>query len=280
MDLATHSEPSRVTPSRRANLPSAFAFDLATLSVLWRRDIVRFFRERFRIVGALAQPLMFWLVLGSGMASTFRLPGSLRVGYPEYFFPGVVLMVVLFTSIFATMSVIEDRHQGFLHAVLAGPGSRTAVVLGKCLGSTSIALGQAALFMALAPTAGFSWHQIDWLYALSVLALASVALTTLGFAVAWWLDSTQSYHVVMSLLLIPMWVVSGAMFPASGALGWVMRFDPMAYATTALRRALYSGRVPDGMLPAWSHASADVGVLAAFAVVSLGLALAAGHRRR
>src|SRR4051812_12731775 len=116
-------------------------YDWATVHVLWRRDLLRLFRQPSRLVGALGQPVIFWAVIGSGMAHTFVLPGT-NLDYSEYFFPGVVLMVGLFASIFASVSLIEDRHQGFLQAVLAGPSARWALVGGKCLGSASVALVQ------------------------------------------------------------------------------------------------------------------------------------------
>ncbi|MFI5307496.1 MAG: ABC transporter permease, partial [Polyangiales bacterium] len=121
---------------------SALAEELSTIAVLVRRDTTRFVREKSRVVGALLQPLIFWLVIGSGMSSTFVLPSARGLHYLEYFYPGVVVMVVLFTAIFTTMTVIEDRHSGFLQAVLAAPGSRASVVLGKCLGAATVALCQ------------------------------------------------------------------------------------------------------------------------------------------
>jgi daunorubicin resistance ABC transporter membrane protein len=262
--------------ARRARPAGPLAEDLAVVSVLWRRDLVRFFREKSRVVGALVQPLLFWLVIGSGMSSTFALPGrAAGIGYLEYFFPGVVVMVVLFTAIFATMSVIEDRARGFLQGVLAAPSSRTAIVLGKCLGASSVAMIQAFAFLLLAPVTGFPLGGIDWPLVLATLALCSIALTATGFAVAWWLDSTQGYHVVMSLLLLPLWILSGAMFPAPGV-RWiqiVMRFDPVAYAVAALRRGLYGGRLPDGAgLAAIAAPGVDLLVLAGFALVAVMVA--------
>src|ERR1043165_8552322 len=106
-------------------------------------------------------------------------------------------MVSLFGAIFSTMSVIEDRHSGFLQAVLVAPGSRVAVVLGKCLGAASVAMLQSLLFALLAPVAGFDPLAVEWPLLVSALALACFGLCALGFAVAWWLDSTAGYHVVM-----------------------------------------------------------------------------------
>ena len=219
-------------------------YDLATARILWRRDLSRFWRQPLRILGALGQPLLLWVVIGSGMASTFQIPG-LDVGYMAYFFPGVIMMALLFASIFASVSVIDDRHQGFLQAVLAGPGSRTALVLGKCLGSTSVALIQGGLFFLLAPLAGFPLTNINWPLLLAASIFTSFGLTALGFAVAWLLDNIQAYHAIQMMVLIPLWVVSGAMFPPdNGVYSAIMRFNPVAYGVSALRHALYNGLAP------------------------------------
>ena len=261
---------------------SELAEELSTIAVLVRRDCTRFVREKSRLVGALVQPLIFWIVIGSGMSSTFALEGARNVGYMEYFFPGVALMVVLFTAIFTTMSVIEDRHSGFLQAVLVAPGSRAAVVLGKSLGASTVALVQGSLFLLLAPLAGFNVLTIEWPLLLAALALSCFSLCALGFAVAWWLDSTAGYHVVMSLVLLPMWILSGAMFPApgQGAMGWVLRLNPMSYAVSLVRRALYGGVLPHGTGIVGSSALLELTVLGIFASLAAGAGLTMCYRRR
>jgi ABC-2 type transport system permease protein len=261
---------------------SELAEDLSTIRVLVRRDCTRFVREKSRLVGALVQPLIFWLVIGSGMSSTFALQGARNVGYMEYFFPGVALMVVLFTAIFTTMSVIEDRHSGFLQAVLVAPGSRASVVLGKSLGASTVALIQGSLFLLLAPLAGFDVLTIEWPLLLAALSLSCFSLCALGFAVAWWLDSTAGYHVVMSLLLLPMWILSGAMFPApgQGVMAWVLRLNPMSYAVSLVRRALYGGLLPHGTGILGSSALLELTVLGIFASLAAGAGLTMCYRRR
>jgi daunorubicin resistance ABC transporter membrane protein len=252
-------------------------YDLAAVRVLWRRDLLRFFRQPSRLVGALGQPVLFWAVIGTGMAATFRLPGS-EVGYLQFFYPGVVLMVVLFAAIFTTLSVIEDRHAGFLQAVLAGPASRWAVAVGKVLGSASVALSQASLFLLLAPAAGFPLGAVSWPLLGGALALAAVGLAGFGFAVAWWVDNVQGYHAIQMTLLVPLWVVSGAMFPASPdhpLLAAAMRWNPVAYAVSATRRALGGPEAPGALA---GSAARDLTVLAAFAAASLALAVLASRR--
>lgn len=253
-------------------------WDAATAAVLWRRDLVRFFRQPSRLVGALGQPLIFWLVIGTGMAATFRMPGS-PVGYLQFFYPGVVMMVVLFTAIFTTLSVIEDRHQGFLQMVLAGPGSRGAVVAGKSLGSASVALSQAALFLLLSPLAGFAPGSVRWPLLLAALALAAVGLAALGFFVAWLVDNVQGYHAIQMTLLVPAWVLSGAMFPPSPehpVFAALMRWNPVAYAVSASRRALAGPAAPGALA---GSAARDLLVLAAFAAAALLAATAVTRRR-
>jgi len=266
-----------VARAPRVSFTRALALDLATAVVLWRRDLVRFFRQPSRLIGALGQPIIFWVVIGSGMSGTFHY-GPAGPGYLAYFYPGVVIMVVLFAAIFTTLSVIEDRHRGFLQTVLAGPGSRTALVFGKALGSASVALSQAALFLALAPAAGFPLGAVRWPLLFASLALVALALAGLGFAVAWVVDSPQGYHAVQMTLFVPLWIVSGAMFPVPAdrpVLASIMRANPVSYGVSAVRRAL-AGEGAPGALP--GSAARDVFVCLAFAAFGLALAALASRR--
>ena len=256
------------------SVPSRFRLNLATVRVLAGRDVVRFFRQRFRVVGALAQPIVFWLVLGSGFGGSFQLRSAQGLAYKQFFFPGVVTMVLLFSTIFATITVIEDRREGFLQCVLAGPGSRWSVVVGKSAGSTLIALLQACLFLLLAPVAHIQFAAIDWPLLAAVMILSALAMTGVGFAMAWWINSTTGYHAVMSVLLIPGWVLSGAMFPIESAgpvLGSVMRINPMRFAVEGVRRALFGGMLSGSLDPSGS-AARDLVALTLFAAVAVGIA--------
>jgi ABC-type multidrug transport system permease subunit len=269
---------STATASATPTAAAALAYDVATARVLARRDLVRFFRQPSRLVGALGQPLIFWLVIGGGLSATFHLGGA-PASYLRFFFPGVVLMVVLFAAIFTTASVIEDRHRGFLQSVQAGPGSRAALVVGKSLGSTLVALSQATLFLLLAPAAGFPYAAIDVPLLAAALALSALALAAAGFTVAWGLDHVQGYHAVQMTLLVPLWVVSGAMFPVPEghpALAAAMRANPIAHAVSAARRAL-GGDGAHGVLPG-SSAPRELLVCAAFAAAALAAAILASRR--
>ncbi len=261
-----------------------FADDLATVSVLWQRDLLRFLRQPSRLVGALMQPLVFWFVIGGGLASTFRFGAEPGVGYMQYFFPGIVVMMVLFASIFGTITVIEDRHAGFLQAVLVAPGSRTAVVIGKSLGVSSVGLLQATAFLLLAPVGGFGFAQIDWLILASFLVVGAVGLSSFGFALAWLTDSSQAYHAVMSILLLPMWILSGAMFPPSDdhpVLQTLMRYNPMSYMVSGVRRALHASDINGA---SWTTLSGSLAVdfiwVLVFAAFSVAAATILIHRRR
>jgi ABC-2 type transport system permease protein len=215
---------------------------LAVLT-LWRRELVRFFRQPSRIAGAAGSPLLFWILIGSGLSGSFRLPGGpANVSYLEYFFPGTMVLVLLFAAIFSTISVIEDRNQGFLQGVLVAPVSRAAIAGGKVLGGATIAWLQSLVFLALAPLSGIHLTLASALTAAGVLAVLGIALTAVGFAFAWRVDSVQGFHAVMNLLLVPMWLLSGAFFPPSGAPPWLaalMRANPLTYGVAALRWALY-----------------------------------------
>src|SRR5262249_30373046 len=152
-----------------------------------------------------------------GFAGSFRVRRAEGLGYMQFFFPGVVSMVLLFSTIFATITVIEDRREGFLQCVLAGPGARLSGGIGKSRGSATIALLQACLFLVLAPFADVHLSEVQWPLLAAVMILSALAMTGVGFGMAWWINSTTGYHAVMSILLIPAWVLSGAMFPIESA---------------------------------------------------------------
>ncbi len=231
---------------------------LPVMTLCWR-EVVRFCRQRSRLVGAFVQPLVFWLLLGGGLRASFRPPGApAGTSYVEYVYPGIIAMVLLFTAIFATISVIEDRHTGFLQGVLVSPVSRSCIVLGQALGATTLALVQGIIFLILAPAVGVPLSVSSVLWMVLVMFLVSFGLTSLGLVIAWRLESTQGFHAVMNLILLPMWVLSGAFFPMTGVPGlieWVMRVNPLTYGMAALRRCLYlgnpgaAGHVP-GLAPA------------------------------
>ena len=244
---------------------------------LWWREIVRFYRQPGRVVGVLASPLVFWAVLGSGFGTSFRSGGGAgQQHYLDYSYPGILILIVLFTSIFTMMSVIEDRKEGFLLSVLVAPVPRTAIVLGKVLGGTTLAAVQGLVFLIFAPFAGIHIEPLQVLLVAVVVFLVSFSLTALGFAIAWPMDSSQAFHAIVNLFLIPLWLVSGALFPLSGASGWIriiMRLNPLTYGVEALRGLLYPGSETSFPL------SSSIATLLLFSLVMFALALLMANRR-
>jgi ABC-2 type transport system permease protein len=241
--------------------------ELGTIGALWRRDLLRLRKERTRWLGVVLQPLLFWLILGTGMARTFVLPGAEGATYQAFLFPGVLVMILLFTSIFATISVIEDRRMGFLQQVLVAPGSRLALVLGKVAGVCTIAALQAALFLAVCPFAGLDVSAVRWGAVVAVVLLSTVGLTAANLVVAWLVPSVQGYHALMSIVMLPLWVLSGALFPVSeGWLEAVAVVNPLTYMVAASRAALGgpAGAEAIGLAPSlWALLALAVGTLAA-----------------
>src|SRR6202453_4057234 len=162
---------------------------------LWWREIVRFYRQKSRVVGVLASPLVFWIVIGSGFGTSFRSGGGQgQQNYLDYFYPGALIMIVLFTSIFTMMSVIEDRKEGFLLSVLVAPVSRSVIVLGKVLGGATLATLQGMIFLVFAPAVGVHFTLVSFALTVLTIFLVSFSLTALGFIIAWPMDSTQAFH--------------------------------------------------------------------------------------
>ncbi len=244
---------------------------------LWLREIVRFYRQRARVVGVIASPLLFWVVIGSGFGTSFRSGDAAgQQHYLDYFYPGALIMIVLFTSIFTMMSVIEDRKAGFLLSVLVAPVPRSAIVLGKVLGGTTLSAIQGLIFLAFAPLVGIHLTVGSFLLVVLTVFLVSFALTALGFAIAWPMDSNQAFHAIINLFLIPMWLLSGALFPLSGASGWlraVMWANPLTYGVEALRLLLY----PDG--PHVATVFESLSTLLLFSLFMFGLAFFMVSRR-
>jgi ABC-2 type transport system permease protein len=226
--------------------------------MLARREWTRFFRQRNRVTAAVLQPLLFWLLFGTGLSGSFETTGG--ENFLHFFLPGTVALIVLFTAIFATISVIEDRREGFMQSVLVSPVGRFPVLIGKVLGGGAIAWVQALVFLGLVyavsagtnapslPTLGSSFPLL-----MLLLALIAIAMCALGMIVAWPMESTQGFHAIMMLGLMPMWLLAGTFFPIpawnwSGpaeGVGWgawslagIMQANPLSYAMIELRRLI------------------------------------------
>lgn len=245
---------------------------------LWWREVLRFVRQRSRLTGALLQPLVFWLLLGGGLSASFRPPGAAGdAGYLAYFYPGILALVLLFTAIFSTISVVEDRRSGFLQGVIVAPVSRPTIVLGQAAGATSLAVAQGAIFLLLAPLVGLSIAPLRVVAALVSMTVVGFGLVNLGLMIAWRMESTQGFHAIMNLLLLPIWFLSGAMFPPDGLpapLAFVMQLDPLTYGVALLRRCV----VPEGVTLAGPGVAISLLVSVAFAVACHAGAVAVARR--
>jgi ABC-2 type transport system permease protein len=269
--------------TRTATLPVTALHSPARVGILlpsislWWREIVRFYRQRSRVVGVVASPLLFWLVIGSGFGSSFRSSGAGGQHYLDYFFPGALIMIVLFTAIFTMMTVIEDRKEGFLLSVLVAPVSRSVIVLGKVLGGATLATLQGLIFLVFAPFLGIHFTVASFVLTVVVIFFVAFSLTALGFIIAWPMDSTGGFHAVINLFLIPLWLLSGSMFPLAGASIWIralMRINPLTYGTDALRMLLYPTEL-GGNLPL----NTNLLVLAVFALVMFAFCFLVANRR-
>jgi len=245
---------------------------------LWWREVVRFYRQKSRVVGVIASPLLFWVVIGSGFGTSFRSETA-KGGqhYLDFFFPGALIMIVLFTSIFTMMSVIEDRKEGFLLSVLVAPVHRSVIVLGKVLGGTTLATIQGLIFLAFAPAVGVRFSFVQLVLVTLTIFLVAFSLTALGFAIAWPMDSSSGFHAIINLFLMPLWLLSGSLFPISGAsvwIAWLMRLNPLTYGTEALRRLLFPETASAAFPLVFS-----LTVLAAFTAVMFLIAFVVANRR-
>ncbi|MEN9808627.1 MAG: hypothetical protein RLZZ488_194 [Pseudomonadota bacterium] len=210
---------------------------LKVAAALWQRDMLRFRKERSRWLGLVSQPLMFWFLIGFGLNNVISTPIG-NANYLQFFYCGSLVMCVLFTTLFGAISLIEDAQSGFLRAILISPASRLGIALGKISGLVTLVAVQIAILMLFLPLAGIPFSTIRWSALLAGMILGSSVLAALNLGAALFINSVQGYHAVMGLLLFPLWIVSGAMFPIpdSGIWGWLAALNPMTH-TSALFRA-------------------------------------------
>ncbi len=248
------TQPSTVETSTDIDSCSMPAEDPVTvgdaLGAAWMlawREWVRFFRQRNRVTAAILQPLVFWLLFGTGLKGSFSGAGDLD--FLQYFLPGTLGLIVLFTAIFSTISVIEDRREGFMQSVLVAPVGRLPVLLGKVVGGSVIAWVQAVAFLLLVLILGTVQWSASLIPLLVLMAFIAIAMCSLGMIVAWPMESTQGFHAIMMLGLMPMWLLSGSFFPipmlgpkaslGQWILGGVMRANPLSYSMVEMRRLLF-----------------------------------------
>lgn len=264
--------------------------------------MVRFFRQRNRVMSALVTPILMWVMLGFGLNRAFIAPSTTaagagaaavvdapatatapaaETGYLVYFFPGTVTMILLFTAIFSTITVIEDRREGFLQGVMVSPVPRLAIVLGKVLGGATIALIHAFVFLLIWPFVAPSLNLWLILAAIPLLVMLAVAMTSLGFCIAWPMDSTAAFHAIMMVFLMPMWFLSGAIFPVETAplgLKIVMLCNPLTYAHEAFATTLTGGRATSGV-PVHLSVSILITVLFTAAITFMAVRMVSKQRK-
>lgn len=221
---------------------------------IWYRDVLRFARDRSRIFGSLAQPLLFLFALGFGVGSALGRIGSSSglpgVPYIEFLYPGILCMTVLFTALFSAISIVWDREFGFLREVLVAPVSRTAVALGKVAGGSTVAMFQAAIIMLLGPFLGVHYSFVSIVLMLLVLLLLAAVITALGILLAARQKTMEGFQVIMQFILLPMLFLSGAFFPftsttpAGEVLKVIGQFNPMSYGVDAMRQLALAGKLP------------------------------------
>lgn len=226
---------------------------LLPVGTLWYRELLRFWRHKSRVLGVVASPLVFWLLIGYGSGDLGR------------FFAGALVLTVMFSAVFSTISIIEDRREGFLLSMLVSPAPRTSMVLGKILGAATLAWVQGMIFLAFAPLAQISLSIWNLLPIAGAIFLVSFALTGMGFMIAWKMESTSGFHAIMNLLLVPMWMVSGSLFPMTTAHGWIkaiMWANPLTYSISLLNDLMKLGSGAPGI-------GVSLAVTAAFGIALL-----------
>jgi len=215
--------------------------DLRKIYGLWHREVLRYWREKSRILSSLILPLLWLVVFGSGLRG-IQLSGTIT--YQTYIFPGILGMSLLFTSVFSGVSVIWDREFGFLKEILVAPVSRTTIVIGKALGSGTSALIQGTLLLPLSYLVGVHLPPISFIILLPIMVLISIGLVSVGLLIASLMTSMEGFNFIMSLVIMPMFFTSGALFPLTSAPSWLRDFsyvNPMTYGVDVLRWASFSG---------------------------------------
>src|SRR3954451_11652679 len=218
-----------------------FRHDLRAIRVVWQREMIRFGRDRLRIITSLIQPVLFLFVLGTGLSTIGG--GSPAVDFRTFMYPGVLAMAVLFTAMFSAASIVWDREFGFLREMLVAPVSRGAIVIGKCLGGATVAGFQGVIMICIAGLVSVPYAPVMILEVLILQLLLAFALTAFGVMMAARMSQMQSFMALMQMVIMPLFFISGALFPVSGLptwLGVLNRLDPITYAVDPIRRAVFA----------------------------------------
>jgi ABC-2 type transport system permease protein len=230
---------AQVAPVRVAQ--GTLADDWRAVKVVWKRELLRFRRNKPRIVTSLAQPILFLFVLGTGLSHL--IPGGSGFDFRTFMFPGVISMTILFTAIFSAVSIVWDREFGFLREMLVAPSRRWAIMVGKAAGGSTVATMQGVIILALAGVVHVPYSPVLMLTLLGEMALAAFMLTSLGLMLASRIKQVESFQVVMQLFVLPMFFLAGAIFPLTGLPLWLAaltKIDPLAYVITPMRTTVFS----------------------------------------
>jgi ABC-2 type transport system permease protein len=269
----TEDAPQDIAELIRVSVPQhSLGRDLRAVSIVWRRELLRFQADRLRIASSLIQPVLFLLVLGTGLSrlAGHGLPAGLS--FNTFIYPGVLCMSVLFTSLFSAGSIVWDREFGFLREMLVAPVSRSALVIGKCLGGATVATIQGLVILALAGVVHVPYNPMLFLTVIGELLLLSFTLTAFGIAVAARITQMQAFMALNQMLVMPLFFLSGALYPLNGLPRWlaiVTRFDPLSYIVDPMRHAVFSHL----SIPAAATRSVAPGITWNGWVVSDGLSL-------
>jgi ABC-2 type transport system permease protein len=239
--MATTERRPAAVPIRVVVSRGGWRADLRGIKVVWQRELIRFWRDRLRIVTSLLQPLIFLFVLGGGLAN-IASGGTEGVDLRTFMFPGALAMAVFFTAMFSAASVVWDREYGFLREMLVAPVRRGSIVLGKCIGGATVASFQGLLVMALAPLVHVPYSAAMIAEVLALQLLLAFMMTAFGVMFAVRVTQMQAFMALMQMVVTPLLFISGALFPLSGLPRWLEvlnRLDPLTYAVNPLREAVF-----------------------------------------
>lgn len=246
--------------------------DLRAVSIVWQRELIRFRRDRLRAVTSLIQPLLFLLVLGTGLSSLAKGSMPPGVSFKAFIYPGVLAMSVMFTAIFSAASIVWDREFGFLREMLVAPVSRSAIVIGKIFGGATIATFQGIIMLALAGLADVPYNPVLLLTLAAELFLLAFTLTSFGVMMAARITQFQAFMALTQMLVLPLFFLSGALYPLTGLPAWLSvltRIDPLTYVVWPMRHAVFTHLG----VPADAMQALSPGITWAGWVVPIGLSL-------
>ncbi|PZS27471.1 MAG: ABC transporter [Pseudonocardiales bacterium] len=221
--------------------PRSTVVELRAIKIVWEREVVRFASDRLRMVTSLIQPLLFLFVMGSGL-SQVAMAGTGGLDFRTFLYPGILAMAVMFTAMFSAASVVWDREFGFMREMLVAPIRRSSIVIGKCLGGATVATFQGVLVIALAGLVGVPYDLSLMLEIFVMLTVLAYTLTAFGVMVAARIKQIQSFMALTQMLIMPLFFLSGAIFPVTGLPTWLAvlnRIDPLTYAVDPMRRAVF-----------------------------------------